>query len=487
MKESIRSKVTLLNMISMFIFQIITLINGFIIPKIILSYFGSDINGLVSSINQFLNYIALIEGGLTGVVVASLYKPIADHDYEKVSAILYSSKKFYKNISIIFIIYTLLLAIVYPLLFHINYSYTYVFSLIIILSISLFVQYMFSLNYKNLLTADKKVYIVSFTQSIILILNIVLSFISVKIFPSIHLLKLVSGLLFIFQPLFFNIYVKRHYPIIKNKKGDKELIKSRWNGFAINIAAFIHYGTDITLLTIFTNYSVVSIYSVYSLVSNGLRQVISSLTNGINPTIGNLYASGNSKKFLFSVGALLITPFVMIYTLNINDVNYYQPLFGYLLLVSEALYLLKFPHLNLAYSANKFKEITKPAFIEATINIVISLFLVNILGLEGITIGTIIAMMYRLMFHIRYTKTLLNNRNVNMYYYKIAVFTAFTLIGFLICTLLPLRMLDIFNWICYGILYSIIFIILYSICSFFFFKNEFSYLKNYLCNKGKGD
>ena len=49
--------------------QVVTVISGFIIPKIILTNFGSSVNGLVSSLNQFLSYITLIEGGITGVVL----------------------------------------------------------------------------------------------------------------------------------------------------------------------------------------------------------------------------------------------------------------------------------------------------------------------------------------------------------------------------------------------------------------------------------
>ena len=79
--------------------------------------------------------------------------------------------------------------------------------------------------------------------------------------------------------------------------------------------------------------------------------------------------------FLFTVTALLITPFVQLYTRGIVDTDYNQPLFGFLLVLSEALYLVKLPHLNLAYSANKFKEITIPAYIEAILNIVISVVL----------------------------------------------------------------------------------------------------------------
>ena len=107
--------------------------------------------------------------------------------------------------------------------------------------------------------------------------------------------------------------------------------------------------------------------------------------------------------FLFTVTALLITPFVQLYTRGIVDTDYNQPLFGFLLVVSEALYLVKLPHLNLAYSANKFKEITVPAYIEAILNIVISVSLVKKFGLIGVTVGTIVGMTYRMVFHVYYS------------------------------------------------------------------------------------
>ena len=43
-----------LNMISGIILQVLNIFSAFIIPKIILSYFGSEVNGLVGSLNQFL-------------------------------------------------------------------------------------------------------------------------------------------------------------------------------------------------------------------------------------------------------------------------------------------------------------------------------------------------------------------------------------------------------------------------------------------------
>ena len=498
MIKKLKNNVTLTNTITSLILQILTLINGFIIPKLILSYFGSEVNGLVSSLTKFLSYVALLEGGITGVVMANLYKPLANNDSEKISSVIKTTIKFYKKIGYIFLIYTVILAFLYPLIFNTNFSFSYVFWLTIILSITSFVQYNFSLTMKTLLNADKKVYIVSITQSILLIINVILSYISLKIYPSVHIFKLVSAIIFFAQPFVFNLYVKKNYDINKNVSDDKELLKSRWDGFSINIAAFIHTNTDILILSLFTDLTTVSIYSVYALVGSGLRTIMRFLSSGFTPTIGRLYAKGKLEELsikldayeyltfflvflLFSVGCLLLSPFVMIYTKNITDANYYQPLFGIILMLSEGFYLIKNAHVDLAYAANKFKEMKIPCYIEALINIVVSLSLVKPLGLVGIAIGTLTAMIYRMIFHVWYTNKCLLKRPQKLFYKKIINFSVFTTVGILICIYaIPKVEYTIFNWIWHGVLYSLVFVALYMINSIIFYKKEFQIIKKYL-------
>lgn len=492
-----KNRITLTNMLTTLLLQIVTIISGFVIPKIILTYFGSDVNGLVASLTQFLSYIALVEGGVTGVLMASLYKPLHDKDYSKLSSIVKTADNFYKKIGLIFIGYTFVLSIIYPLIFKTNFSFLFVFTLTIVLSLALLIQYMFSLTLKTLLNADKKVYITSIVQMIIIICSMILAYVSVKIYPSIHILKILTGLLFVLQPVVFTKYVNKYYQIDKNAKIEKNLIKSRWDGFAINIAAFIHNGTDVVILTIFTTLKTVSIYSVYGLVVTGLKQIINSLTSGINPTIGQALAKNdiddlNEKMdlyeyivfllvfLLFTVGALLIVPFVMIYTKNITDANYYVPTFGILILIAEAIYLLKFPHLNLAYAAGKFKEITKPAFIEAGLNIIISIILVFKFGLIGVAIGTLIAMIYRLVFHVSYSKKIIPNRKVSIFYKKLLIFVIATLIGLGIVYFIPSTTYTIYSWLIHAVIYTLIFGIIYLIISIIFFKKELLFFKKYI-------
>lgn len=496
-----KGRITLVNVVSGLILQIMTIISGFIIPRIILSYFGSEVNGLVSSINQFLSYIALIEGGVTGVIAANLYKPLVENDLKKVSAVLVTAKQFYRRIGCLFCGYVVILSIVYPVAFEVAFDRLYVFSLTIILAIMLFVQYMFSLTLRTLLNADKKVYIVNFTQTIIVLLNIVLAFVSVTIYPSIHFLKLVNGLLFIIQPIVFGGYVRKHYDISWKENAENSLIRERWNGFAINIAAFIHHSTDITVLTMFASLKIVSVYTVYALVTNGLKAIVNSMVAGINPTVGQAYAKKDEALLnqkldlceyivfslvgsIFTVAALLITPFVLIYTSGVNDVEYGNVLFGYLLVLSEALYLIKLPHLNLAYSANKFKDITIPAYLEAIINIVVSVVLVRRYGIIGVAIGTIAAMTYRMAFHIYFTNKLLPARKQIIFYKKLGYTLVGSLIGFAICTwCFPMTSITIVNWIIHAAIYSILVGFVFLAISFMFYRKEMIYMKKYITKK----
>lgn len=492
-----KNKATLMNMISGLLLQFCTLISGFVIPKIILSYFGSEVNGLVSSLNQFLSYITLVEGGISGVIIANLYKPLVEKNNEKLSSILVTANRFYKKIGYLFIGYSLILAIIYPMFFKTEHSFIFVFALTIILSLNLLIQYMFSLTLKSLLDADKKGYIVSFTQMVITITNVIFAVVSVLVYPSVHILKLISGCLFILQPIVFGRYVRKNYCINWKAKVDNSLIKERWNGFAINLAAFIHNSTDVAILTIFTNLKTVSIYSVYCLVSNGLRQLINACLTGISHTVGQAYARRDfeevNKKMdiyeyivfilvfsFFTIATLLITPFVQLYTRGTTDANYYQPVFGILLLLSEALYLLKLPHMNLAYSANKFKEITMPAFIEAGLNIVISAFLVSKFGLIGVTSGTIVGMAYRTIFHVYFTSTIIP-RSQKIFYKKLILFFLIAIGGFFICyNFFPLMDVTISSWIIHAVIYSLIIGSLYLIISFIFFRRELGFFIKYL-------
>ena len=159
-------KRVILNIACTALCQLMTLISGLIVPRLILSTFGSEANGLVSSLTQFLNYISLVEGGIGSVVLTALYSPLAKKDNSKLSGVLKAAEKFFRQIAYIFVIYTIILACVYPMIVKSSFSWLFVASLTLILSFTLFIQYFFSITYKLLMQADQKMYIVQLWQAL---------------------------------------------------------------------------------------------------------------------------------------------------------------------------------------------------------------------------------------------------------------------------------------------------------------------------------
>ena len=109
-----RKKRLTYNTFSSLLYQIVAIICGFILTRIILMTFGSDVNGLVNSISQFLGIISFLELGVGAVVQSSLYKPIAEHDNEQISRIMKFANRFFHFIALFLFCYVIILIIVYP-------------------------------------------------------------------------------------------------------------------------------------------------------------------------------------------------------------------------------------------------------------------------------------------------------------------------------------------------------------------------------------
>ncbi|WP_338487531.1 hypothetical protein [Ruoffia tabacinasalis] len=191
--------------------QVIVILSGLILPRFILIYYGSEINGLVSSITQFLSIITFLELGVGGVVQATLYKPIAENNYLFLSKVLSSAKKYFRILSYILVIYIIVLIIVFPIIVDSPLDFISNSILIVAMSISLFCQYYFGLINQLLLNADQKTYVHTILQIITIILYTFISVVLIVNNFSIVLVRAMASLMFLIKPIVMSIYVKKIY------------------------------------------------------------------------------------------------------------------------------------------------------------------------------------------------------------------------------------------------------------------------------------
>lgn len=392
--------------------QITALVCGFILPRLFLEYFGSEVNGLVNSITQFLGVISFLELGVGAVVQSSLYKPLADGDKQQVSRVMVSADRFFRRLAQILLGYVLLLVAVYPLIANQSFGYLYTATLIAAISISSFAQYYFGIVNSLLLNADQRGYIQYNAQTITVVLNTVVCVLMIKLGGSVQLVKLTTSLIYLARPLVLRIYVNRMYQIDWKIQYDEEPIQQKWNGVAQHLASVVLDGTDTIVLTLLSTLSNVSIYSVYFMVIKGVKTLFLSMTNGIQSLLGELWARQELEElrktfgwtewcihtgttFVFSCTAALIVPFVRVYTAGINDANYIQPAFAILLTLANAMHCLRLPYNIMVLAAGHYKQTQKNYIVAATINIVLSVLTVKAWGLIGVAIGTLAAMAYQ--------------------------------------------------------------------------------------------
>ena len=120
------------NTVSSFSYRIVTIVCGFIIPRLILGAFGSEVNGVLHSITQFLGIITLLDMGVGAVVQSSLYKPLAEKDIDGISKIYVSASRFFRRIACILLLYIVALVFVFPQITKTQFDFQYIAVLIII-------------------------------------------------------------------------------------------------------------------------------------------------------------------------------------------------------------------------------------------------------------------------------------------------------------------------------------------------------------------
>lgn len=417
-----RGKRALLNIFTAIIELAAVTITGFVVPHYIIRTYGSSVNGLILSITQFLGYISLIESGIGAIGRASLYKPLAENDGTLLSGNVKALELFYRKISYIFIVYVVALAFLFPLLVNQDFDWSYTAIMVVILAFSTFIQYYFGITYQTVIQADQKKYIPSLLQTLTVLLNMLITVVLIKIGANVHIVKLGSTFAYAVRPIILYIYVRKHYKIDKRVEPRSEILKQRWDGLTQHIAFFIHKNTDIVILTIFATLTEVSVYSVYLLAVSGCSKVVNIFSNNFEPAFGNMIAKGEKETLksrvglcsflttqitvvLFSAAAIVISPFIELYTRGVTDANYLRPVFGIVILVAEAFYCIRMPYQSAVYAAGHFKQTRNGAIVEAILNMVLSAILVFFFGLIGVAIGTLVAMLFRTCQYVFYYHT----------------------------------------------------------------------------------
>ena len=99
-----RSKNTLKNIATSISYEIMLILFGLVAPKLIIDTYGSEVNGLSSTVHQILQILNLLQAGAVGASIFQMFKPVAEQDYKQISIVLEASRKYFWKIGSIFLL-----------------------------------------------------------------------------------------------------------------------------------------------------------------------------------------------------------------------------------------------------------------------------------------------------------------------------------------------------------------------------------------------
>lgn len=421
------------NSITTALYQIVVMIAGFITPRIMLSYYGSEINGLVTSVSQFISYFNLVEAGLASAAAYALYKPLAEKDNGEISAIVSASRRFYNISGGLFFALTIILSLIYPIFVKADaLSPTLVALLVLVIGASGALEFLTMSRYRVLLSADQRTYILSLATIAAVVINTLVIAVLSAFGANIVLVRLVALSSVFLRSGILMLYVKKNYKSVDYyAKPNNKALSKRWDALILQILGTIQVGAPVVIATACCSLELVSVYTVFYMVINGINGILSIFQSGLAAAFGEVIAKDEKETLkqsftdfeytyhilvsvIYSITGIMLISFVKIYTAGINDANYNVPIFGFLFVLSGILYNIKTPQSMLINSAGLYKETRVQTIIQGAIMVVGGFALAPFWGLEGIIIASCLSNLYRcidLCFFIPKNVTHLPKRN----------------------------------------------------------------------------
>lgn len=409
-----RTKKFLYNSAAAALLTITTLVIGLILPRLYLTIYGSEVNGLIATIYEFISYFSYVEAGLGTALTYGLFKPLATRDEHEINTIVSVAKRSYIKISGLYLLMVVFLAFLYPFLIKKStIDFTTIFLLILVIGTYGALDLYTMSKYRVLLVADQSEYVISIVSIIAMVFSFILTVLLIKKKVYIVFVRAIAIASLSLRTYMLYLFVGKKYPYIKYNQPSKSVyLKNRWDVLGFQLSTTICLSAPVILISILCSLRTASVYSVYNLVSQGLIAIISIFTSGVSASFGNVIAKKEydvlkeaHRQFEFSIYCItaflssctliLITPFVAVYTKGVTDIIYVNMLYGGLFVIWGILYNINIPYTVMINAAGIYTKTRKINIVQVALLLTISFIFVKPYGITGMLAAMIISTLYK--------------------------------------------------------------------------------------------
>lgn len=453
-------KRSLLNLFSASLGQLMMIAIGFLLPRLFITNFGSEVNGLLSSANQILVYLAIFEAGVGGVTLQALYGPVSRKAWGAINGILSATNIYYKKASVMYLATLAAVAVVYPFVVSVALPPLTVSLVIFFVGLPQVVSFFVHAKYILLLRADGKNFVLTALITLVSVTaglaKVFLLLRGMQVLPVI----IIQCIIQMAQAVYITHYVKKRYPEISvDSTPDYKAISQKNYMLVHQLGGLVYHNTDIMVLTMVAGLKVVSVYSIYKLVMSQFGNMLYNLQNSVDFVLGQTYQRDKSRyrrridQFeawfsalafsLYAVIYFLMFSFVKLYTYGVEDAVYADHLLVILFVVIELLSVMRQSMQQTINYAGHFKNTMPQTLIETGIKLVLSIAGVYLFGIYGVLAATIVSQLYRVNDVILYANKRLLHRSAKRTYAIHAVNILLFLLAQIVFTL---AFSEVYSW-----------------------------------------
>lgn len=442
-----RTKKSIKNIIWAIIIFTINIVVNFVSRKVFILLMGNEYNGLNSLLLNISSMLSIAELGISNAIIYKLYKPFSENDEEQIKTLMQFYKKAYKFVSISVLVIGICIL---PFLKYIIKDFSpdvNIYIVYILYVMDVFVSYLLSYK-RSIFIVSQNEFIIKKIHLVYILLYNLIQILIISLTKNYYLF-LISKILFTFLENFaISILANKRYPYLltkanKIKESDKREIFQKVRALFIHkVAGFVINGTDNILISMFLGIVVVGKYNNYYIIINSLCTLVNAMFYAITPSVGNLLVEKNNEKNILvykKIGFLNFTISLVSCSILLSIIQDFITIWlgkeylisGGLIYVISIYYFyrtLKLSIISFKDAAGIYYEDRMVPIIESVINIIFSIILAKVLGLNGILIGTIISNLFLYIYsYPKFVyKKLLNGTEIE--YYKLFLKESFIMI-----------------------------------------------------------
>lgn len=403
----------LINILTSTIFKVIIVIVTIFARSILMQQIGAEATGLFSLYTSIIGFLSIAELGVGTAITFSMYKPIVNCEKNVVSALYYLYRKIYLIIFTVILSIGLLLTPFVPMLAKDNTGLFNIYGTYLLFLGAQVITYLYA-HKTSIINAHLDNYVTTTIHSLGLILTSALQIIVLYITKNFtfFFLAIIAGN--VFQWLVTAIIFNKKYKgyINDNKTLDQEIK----NDVVVKVKAlFLHSiggllvnTVDSLIISAIIGVSLLGFYSNYIAIMIGMVSVLSLVFNSIMSIVGHSYVKNTKEVYLSQFNQIYVLNFVIAFIFFFGFFVVIDPLIIILfeeasvisrdiVLIITINYFVQFMRqttLTFKYASGLFYQDRFKPLIEGIVNLVLSLILVYILGIQGVLIATIITNLF---------------------------------------------------------------------------------------------